>query len=67
MLEPSFEGLESSAATGHGNISDLHNSVHTRRGMTVERHNQTNQYIGKVNMSKKDNVISCKCARLAIH
>lgn len=38
MLEPSFKGLESSAATSHRNISDLHNSVYTSRGMTAERH-----------------------------
>jgi len=42
MLKPSFKGLESSAATGHGNISDLHNSVYTSGGMTAERN--TNQY-----------------------
>ncbi len=53
MLEPSFEGLESSAAAGHGNISDLHNSVHTRRGMTAERHNQPNQYIDSQHMKER--------------
>lgn len=37
MLEPSFKRLETSAATGHGNISDLHNSVYTSGGMTAER------------------------------
>lgn len=38
-LEPSFKGLESSAATGHGNISDLHNSVNASGGMTAKRQN----------------------------
>lgn len=48
MLEPSFKGLESSAAAGHRNISDLHNSVYTSGGMTVNTHNNS-----QINMHEK--------------